>query len=133
MSLDLKRLVAQSVIPRLVKMHIQAHLGQSKDHFLEIFKSHFRCNFLFREELMMCTNDPEAGRNHYFDRDFFIFSQSLSDRRKPVSVFCETSGPSGRQKRFFPIFSFFSIFLEARSLSTLRLYAVQLSTLCIQT
>ena len=54
------------------QMHIQAHLGQSKDHFLEILKSHFRCNFLFREELMMCTNDPEAGRN-YCSRRFFIF------------------------------------------------------------
>ena len=72
MSLDLKRLIAQRVIPRLVKMHIQAHLGQSKDHFLEILKSHFRCNFLFREELMMCTNDPEAGRN-YCSRRFVIF------------------------------------------------------------
>ena len=39
---------------------------------LEILKSHFRCNSLFREELMMCTNDPEAGRN-YCSRRFFIF------------------------------------------------------------
>ena len=73
MSLDLKRLVAQRVIPRLAKMHIQAHLGQSNDHFLEILKSHFRCNFLFREELMMCTNDPEAGIN-YCSTGFFLSS-----------------------------------------------------------
>ena len=37
---------------------------------LEILKSHFRCNFLFREELMMCTNDPEAGRNYCSRRNF---------------------------------------------------------------
>ena len=37
---------------------------------LEILKSHFRCNFLFREGLMMCTNDPEAGINYCSRRNF---------------------------------------------------------------